>query len=140
MSDEGADLEATKQEARQTVDPVKSFLSGGFGGMSAVLVGHPFDLTKTRLQTAAPGTSLLTSRQAGADEAQARILELWMSFGRLWLGMESEGEPRCPTAPHRGRRLIDGRMYRGMLPPLIGVTPIFAISFWVSFVALYFQR
>jgi solute carrier family 25 carnitine/acylcarnitine transporter 20/29 len=50
---------------------VKSFIAGGFGGVSAVLVGekadlhilthvdpflgHPFDLTKTRLQTAAPG-------------------------------------------------------------------------------------
>lgn len=53
-------------------ESVKSFVSGGFGGVSAVLVGkffrqisvqsstdfgtgHPFDLTKTRLQTAAPG-------------------------------------------------------------------------------------
>ena len=25
---------------------VKSFLSGGFGGMCLVLVGHPFDLIK----------------------------------------------------------------------------------------------
>lgn len=55
MSDEASELEATKVNAKQTVDPIKSFLSGGFGGMSAVLVGHPFDLTKTRLQTAAPG-------------------------------------------------------------------------------------
>ncbi|THG94952.1 hypothetical protein EW026_g6614 [Hermanssonia centrifuga] len=39
-----------------TTDSIKSFISGGFGGVSAVLVGHPFDLTKTRLQTAAPGT------------------------------------------------------------------------------------
>lgn len=28
-------------------------------------------------------------------------------------------------------RLVN-RMYRGMGPPLLGVTPIFAISFWVS--------
>ncbi|KAI9610370.1 hypothetical protein H4Q26_006509 [Puccinia striiformis f. sp. tritici PST-130] len=33
----------------------KSFISGGFGGICAVLVGQPFDLTKTRLQTAQPG-------------------------------------------------------------------------------------
>lgn len=58
MSDEASDLSAaSKKNAKQTVDPIKSFLSGGFGGMSAVLVGHPFDLTKTRLQTAAPGES-----------------------------------------------------------------------------------
>jgi solute carrier family 25 carnitine/acylcarnitine transporter 20/29 len=30
---------------------VKSFLSGGFGGICLVLVGHPFDLIKVKLQT-----------------------------------------------------------------------------------------
>ena len=54
MSEESADF-ATENK-KDTVSPVKSFLSGGFGGVSCVLVGHPFDLTKTRLQTAAPGT------------------------------------------------------------------------------------
>ncbi|KAF7729129.1 carnitine transporter [Apophysomyces ossiformis] len=34
-----------------TVSSIKSFLSGGFGGMAAVLVGQPFDLVKVRLQT-----------------------------------------------------------------------------------------
>lgn len=35
MSDSGNELEATgsKQAAKSTVDPIKSFLSGGFGGM-----------------------------------------------------------------------------------------------------------
>jgi solute carrier family 25 carnitine/acylcarnitine transporter 20/29 len=58
MSDESSELEAVAKSvsAKQTVDPIKSFLSGGFGGISCVLVGHPFDLTKTRLQTAPPGT------------------------------------------------------------------------------------
>lgn len=56
MSSEVSDIEAVKVEAKSTVDPIKSFLSGGVGGTSAVLVGHPFDLTKTRLQTAPPGT------------------------------------------------------------------------------------
>lgn len=54
MSDEANEIEATQQKG--VVDPVKSFLSGGIGGTCAVLVGHPFDLTKTRLQTAPPGT------------------------------------------------------------------------------------
>jgi solute carrier family 25 carnitine/acylcarnitine transporter 20/29 len=58
MSDDASEIEAAsaKSQQQQTVDPIKSFLSGGFGGVSCVLVGHPFDLTKTRLQTAAPGT------------------------------------------------------------------------------------
>ncbi|ORX35077.1 putative carnitine/acyl carnitine carrier [Kockovaella imperatae] len=97
MSDESAELEATsKQAAKQTVDPIKSFLSGGFGGISCVLVGHPFDLTKTRLQTAAPGT------YTGALNVVRKTVA-------------ADG--------------IRG-MYRGITPPLVGVTPIFAISFW----------
>ncbi|KAF9162660.1 carnitine transporter [Actinomortierella ambigua] len=35
---------------------LKSFLSGGFGGIAAVLVGHPFDLAKVRIQTSPNGT------------------------------------------------------------------------------------
>ena len=53
---EPSELEAAKVTAKQTVNQTKSFVSGGFGGVSCVLVGHPFDLTKTRLQTAAPGS------------------------------------------------------------------------------------
>lgn len=34
---------------------IKSFLSGGVGGIAAVLVGHPFDLIKVRMQTGTVG-------------------------------------------------------------------------------------
>jgi solute carrier family 25 carnitine/acylcarnitine transporter 20/29 len=34
-----------------TVASIKSFISGGFGGMALVFVGHPFDLIKVKLQT-----------------------------------------------------------------------------------------
>ncbi|OCF60139.1 solute carrier family 25 (mitochondrial carnitine/acylcarnitine transporter), member 20/29 [Kwoniella mangroviensis CBS 10435] len=94
MSDEGSELEISS--GKQTVDPIKSFLSGGFGGISCVLVGHPFDLTKTRLQTAAPGT------YSGAVDVVRK------------------------TIAQDGIR----GMYRGITPPILGVTPIFAISFW----------
>ncbi|WVR03064.1 hypothetical protein IAU60_000053 [Kwoniella sp. DSM 27419] len=94
MSDDASELEASS--AKQTVDPIKSFLSGGFGGVSCVLVGHPFDLTKTRLQTAAPGT------YTGAIDVVRK------------------------TIAQDGIR----GMYRGITPPILGVTPIFAISFW----------
>ncbi|KAF9229124.1 hypothetical protein BS17DRAFT_689484 [Gyrodon lividus] len=85
--------EMTKNSA---VENVKSFVAGGFGGAAAVLVGHPFDLTKTRLQTAAPG------QYKGAIDVVRKTL---------------------------ARDGITG-MYRGMVPPLLGVTPIFAVSFW----------
>lgn len=75
---------------------IKAFIAGGFGGICAVLVGHPFDLTKTRLQTATPG------QYTGALDVVKKTL---------------------------ARDGVKG-LYRGMLPPLLGVTPIFAVSFW----------
>ncbi|KAF8140397.1 hypothetical protein EV363DRAFT_1393305 [Boletus edulis] len=85
--------ETTKNSA---VENIKAFVAGGFGGVSAVLVGHPFDLTKTRLQTAAPG------QYKGAIDVVRQTV---------------------------ARDGVTG-LYRGMVPPLLGVTPIFAVSFW----------
>ncbi|KAF5384976.1 hypothetical protein D9615_001391 [Tricholomella constricta] len=93
MSNEAAAAEEVRGTA---IDSVKSFIAGGCGGVAAVLVGHPFDLTKTRLQTAGPGV------YTGAVDVVKKAL---------------------------ARDGISG-MYRGMVPPLLGVTPIFAVSFW----------
>lgn len=50
------------QDAAKTSSPsgnllaqLRSFAAGGFGGVCAVVVGHPFDLVKVRLQTAERG-------------------------------------------------------------------------------------
>ncbi|CAI5756118.1 unnamed protein product [Candida verbasci] len=75
------------------VENVKSFVSGGFGGICAVLSGHPFDLVKVKLQTGAYNSSIQCVKSTIAKD------------GLLGL-------------------------YRGVLPPLIGVTPMFAVSFW----------
>jgi hypothetical protein len=49
----------TKPEAPATTSTgfaqLRSFAAGGFGGICAVVVGHPFDLVKVRLQTAEKG-------------------------------------------------------------------------------------
>ncbi|CAO3678704.1 unnamed protein product [Rhizopus stolonifer] len=45
------DKEPAVKVKTDTASSVKSFLSGGFGGMASVLVGQPFDLVKVRLQT-----------------------------------------------------------------------------------------
>ncbi|GJJ73468.1 solute carrier family 25 (mitochondrial carnitine/acylcarnitine transporter), member 20/29 [Entomortierella parvispora] len=74
----------------------KAFLSGGFGGVAAVLVGHPFDLAKVRIQTSANGTYNGT-------------LDVFKKT------IKADG--------FRG-------LYRGMAAPIVGVTPIFAVSFW----------
>jgi len=81
---------------KETTSNLKSFISGGVGGVAAVLVGHPFDLTKTRLQTAPPGA------YTGAVDVVKKTL---------------------------ARDGVRG-LYRGMGPPLLSITPMFAISFW----------
>jgi len=48
-----------KEEAKAAVSAgaaqLRSLAAGGFGGVCAVVVGHPFDLVKVRLQTAEKG-------------------------------------------------------------------------------------
>ena len=48
-----------KEEAKAAVSAgaaqIRSLVAGGFGGVCAVVVGHPFDLVKVRLQTAEKG-------------------------------------------------------------------------------------
>ncbi|KAJ2772499.1 carnitine transporter [Coemansia nantahalensis] len=53
----GAPVEEPK--AAPATSGVKSFLSGGFGGMCLVAAGHPLDLLKVRMQTSTQYTSTL---------------------------------------------------------------------------------
>ena len=46
-------------EKKESFAGVKSFLSGGFGGMSLVAVGHPLDTIKVRLQTSSQYSGML---------------------------------------------------------------------------------
>lgn len=41
--------------ATKSLSGLRSLAAGGFGGICAVVVGHPFDLVKVRLQTAEKG-------------------------------------------------------------------------------------
>lgn len=47
--------EEAKEAAKKSVSSLRDFAAGGVGGVCAVLVGHPFDLVKVRLQTAEKG-------------------------------------------------------------------------------------
>lgn len=50
------ELKADAQEAAtKSLSGLRSLAAGGFGGVCAVVVGHPFDLVKVRLQTAEQG-------------------------------------------------------------------------------------
>ncbi|PWY75323.1 mitochondrial carnitine:acyl carnitine carrier [Aspergillus sclerotioniger CBS 115572] len=81
----------------QTVAQIRSLAAGAAGGVCAVVVGHPFDLVKVRLQTAEKGV------YSGAIDVVKR------------------------TVAREG--LVRG-LYAGVSAPLVGVTPMFAVSFW----------
>ncbi|PGH36380.1 solute carrier family 25 (mitochondrial carnitine/acylcarnitine transporter), member 20/29 [[Emmonsia] crescens] len=83
--------------ANATVAQIKSFVAGGAGGLCAVVVGHPFDLVKVRLQTAERGV------YSGAIDVVKRTI---------------------------AREGLARGLYAGVSAPLVGVTPMFAVSFW----------
>jgi len=76
---------------------LRSLAAGGFGGVCAVVVGHPFDLVKVRLQTSEKGVY-----SSALDVVRK--------------GIARDGVRRG--------------LYAGVSAPLLGVTPMFAVSFW----------
>lgn len=59
-----------------TVAQIRSFVAGGVGGICAVVVGHPFDLVKVRLQTAERGVytgAIDVVKRTIAREGLARV-------------------------------------------------------------------
>ncbi|KAI9761852.1 MAG: hypothetical protein M4579_000792 [Chaenotheca gracillima] len=82
---------------KSTLSGLRSFASGGVGGICAVIVGHPFDLVKVRLQTAEKGA------YKGAIDVVKRTV---------------------------AREGLARGLYAGVSAPLVGVTPMFAVSFW----------
>ncbi|KAI8679961.1 carnitine transporter [Fusarium falciforme] len=76
---------------------LRALAAGGFGGICAVVVGHPFDLVKVRLQTAERGVY-----SSAVDVVRKSIARDGLRRG----------------------------LYAGVSAPLVGVTPMFAVSFW----------
>ncbi|KAK6355503.1 carnitine transporter [Orbilia brochopaga] len=89
--------EIAKAAAAAQVSGIRSLIAGGVGGVCAVVVGHPFDLVKVRLQTAEKGV------YTGTLDVVKKTLA-------------KEG--------------IRRGLYAGVSAPLVGVTPMFAVSFW----------
>ncbi|KAI3059734.1 hypothetical protein CBS147343_9788 [Aspergillus niger] len=81
----------------QTITQIRSLAAGAAGGVCAVVVGHPFDLVKVRLQTAEKGV------YSGAIDVVKRTV---------------------------AREGLARGLYAGVSAPLVGVTPMFAVSFW----------
>ena len=61
---------------KSTLSGLRSLTAGGVGGVCAVVVGHPFDLVKVRLQTADKGVytgAIDVVRKTVAREGLARV-------------------------------------------------------------------
>ncbi|KAI0184769.1 mitochondrial carrier domain-containing protein [Xylaria flabelliformis] len=86
-----------KVAASSLATQLRSFAAGGFGGVCAVVVGHPFDLVKVRMQTAEKGVY-----SSAVDVVRKSIARDGLRRG----------------------------LYAGVSAPLVGVTPMFAVSFW----------
>jgi len=84
------------EASKSSVQSLRALVAGGVGGVFAVLVGHPFDLVKVRLQTAEKGV------YSGAMDVVRKTLARDGARG----------------------------LYAGVSAPLVGVTPMFAVSFW----------
>ncbi|KAJ4347180.1 carnitine transporter [Didymosphaeria variabile] len=89
--------EDVKEATKKSAQSLRALVAGGVGGVFAVVVGHPFDLVKVRLQTAEKGV------YSGAMDVVRRTIA-------------KEGLARG--------------LYAGVSAPLVGVTPMFAVSFW----------
>ncbi|KEF60499.1 solute carrier family 25, member 46 [Exophiala aquamarina CBS 119918] len=89
--------EQVKEKAKGAASGLRSLAAGGVGGICAVVVGHPFDLVKVRLQTAEKGV------YTGAIDVVKRTI---------------------------AREGLSRGLYAGVSAPLVGVTPMFAVSFW----------
>jgi len=90
------------EEGSKQVSAWKSFLAGGGGGICAVVSGHPLDTIKVRLQT-------MPMPKPGERP------QFTGTFDCFKQTLAKEG--------FKG-------LYKGMGAPLVGVAPIFAISFW----------
>jgi solute carrier family 25 carnitine/acylcarnitine transporter 20/29 len=72
---------------KKSLQSLRDFAAGGVGGVFAVVVGHPFDLVKVRMQTAEKGVysgAMDVVRKTIAKEGMARV-----SFGiflEMWIG------------------------------------------------------
>jgi len=76
-----------KAASKSTFQSLRALVAGGAGGICAVVVGHPFDLVKVRLQTAEKGVysgAMDVVRKTIAREGLARVCVLSCS-GILWV-------------------------------------------------------
>ena len=96
------------EASKQTLSSFRSLIAGGVGGVCAVIVGHPFDLVKVRMQTAEKGVysgALDVVRKTVAREGLRKV-GYW-SFGNMEQSFSADEETvqgplrRCISAARR---------------------------------------
>ena len=68
--------EEVKNASKSSLQSLRALAAGGIGGVCAVIVGHPFDLVKVRLQTAEKGVysgAMDVVRRTIAREGPVRV-------------------------------------------------------------------
>ncbi|KAI4771187.1 hypothetical protein E4T52_13815 [Aureobasidium sp. EXF-3400] len=107
--------EELKQDAvvatKQTFASLRSLVAGGAGGVAAVIVGHPFDLVKVRLQTAQAGVysgAMDVVRRTVAKEGLVRGLYAGVSAPLVGVTPMSSGY-RCTNSNARASNATDTR-------------------------------
>jgi solute carrier family 25 carnitine/acylcarnitine transporter 20/29 len=68
--------EEVKEAGKKAFQSLRDFAAGGVGGVCSVVVGHPFDLVKVRLQTAESGVykgAMDVVRKTIAREGLAKV-------------------------------------------------------------------
>ena len=73
------------EASKQTVSSFRSLAAGGVGGVCAVVVGHPFDLVKVRMQTAEKGVytgAIDVVRKTVAREGLRRVRHISADLGQ----------------------------------------------------------
>lgn len=83
-------------------NPIKYFVSGGFGGVCTVITGHPLDTIKVHLQTMPSGPHIKVPLYSGTFDCASKLVKKEGIYG----------------------------LYKGMSAPLTGVSPIFAVCFF----------
>lgn len=69
--------EDVAKATKKSFQSLRDFAAGGVGGIFAVVVGHPFDLVKVRLQTAEKGVysgAMDVVRKTIAREGPVKVL------------------------------------------------------------------